>query len=168
MLSHQPKRTSFGEILLAVKAEVIKRTGLPAARVIILARDQAPKAQAEQIIYLRPRRFTSIEPENTGGGRSNTRLTRQLDLILSSRMATDASTSDEDWLTHPTRGYYALEDAAVDALQEFFPTDGQGNALVFEPIRIMSEDQTLKLGHWGQANATFEVGYMPPLDQTRQ
>ncbi len=166
LLSSQPKRTDMGEILLAIKAQIVARAVVPPSMVQLTIADSPPSTKAEKLVYLRPRRFMAGQDEVRSAGRLDTRVMRQIDVYLRSRVSLDPINGDEIWLTDLNRGFFGLENDILNALQDFLPTDSDGNNLTCYDIRLLSgseADKDAQAKGWGRASATYEVVHMPPL-----
>ena len=166
LLDAQPKRTSYAEILLAVKARLVAVTLLPAVRVKILTnRSQVPHLQAEQMLFLRPGRWISPRSQRDGEGRVAARVYRYMNLLVANRVALDTVDEDEIMLTSSTYGIIGLEELCQDALDQFWPEDSDQNVLTFEPMRHIAEQEERKTSRpfWCDCLQTYEVGYLPPF-----
>lgn len=166
LLPFQPKRTRFSDVLLAIRDQIVNMAAVQANKVEIVSRDSPVKTKAEKLVFLRPRRYTVGREEVDSAGRLVTAKIRQLDVIINSRAALDKPDSDQTWLTDTGgRGYFDFEEDVIDALQDFFPVDSDGNNLTMYPIRILagSQPDIEDEPGWGAASATFEVAYMPPV-----
>lgn len=166
LLDAQPKRTSYAEILLAIKARLVSVTGLPAVRVkIITNRSHVPYLQAEQMLFVRPGRWISPRSQKDGEGRVVGRSYRYLNILVVDRVALDAVDEDEIRLTDTTYGLIPLADKVLDALDQFWPEDSSQNVLTYEPMRMIAgqEEKKSEKPFWCDQLLTFEIGHLPPF-----
>ena len=165
-LVSQPKRTSYAEIMLAVQARLVTVTGLPLVRVKLLAsRAQMPYLQAEQMLFVRPGRWISPRLQRDGEGRVAARVYRYMNILVVDRTALDSVDDDEIILTSSTYGIIPLEELVLDALDQYWPEDSDGNVLTFEPMRMIAgqeEKKNASKPFWADAMHTFEIGHLPP------
>ncbi len=172
-----PKRVSISEILLALKALFVASNVLPENRIFIIARNTGivPQMQAPQDMLLRPRGFTVDQGMVAAGGRYTTRLTRIIDVIIRVRYELDKVGEDVLWLTTASLGYFAFEEAAVNAMQVQIDgknntlLDSAGNSLLAEPMRIVDgmtpeKDITGKTPGWGNGAFGISVAYLANVD----
>lgn len=166
-----PVRTSFGPIIRAMRDELVLRLAVPPEMVKIIARRDLNPTLGGQMVYLRPSRFMSQDNQAESTGRIDTRLSRQVAILLKARNVQDDVAQDEDWLCNGDLGLFALEDRVLDALQIFFPLDATGKPLTCYPIRLLTGDEAAKSREkqgWGDESFIFEAVYQPLLDQSRQ
>src|SRR5690349_823893 len=128
ILSSQPKKTSFAEILRAIKAELVKQLEMPVTAVKLIGRrpENVPKFTGNKDILIRPTRFDTWKVLEEAAGRVDFEVIRKVVIVPRLRMALDTVDKDEIWLTSD-EGMIAFEESIVDVLQEFMPTDTDGN-----------------------------------------
>ena len=113
-------------------------------------------------------------PLSVGDGELHGLIERGLDAIGSElHEFQDPVGRDDDWLTDEALGFLSLEDAVIDALQLFQPTNTDGTEfLIIEPMRLVGISNPDKPSEpndkWGSAVQTWEIVYKCPLDQSRQ
>ncbi len=171
LLETQPKRVRFADIILAIKQRFVDR-GVVAnvTRVALIARNTVPKVKAEKLVYLRPRRGFVSAGQVDAAGRGDFRVARQLDVILSLRTATDAVDRDEQFLTNDEgRGILDFEEDAWGAMEDWQPSDADGNVLTIYPLKVLSDDQVNRTEGqgktwWGDCTFVLDVAYHPPID----
>jgi hypothetical protein len=180
---NQPIRTSCVSILKAAASQLLTALGgaggtgftLDSSGIFLSCRPQMPHFQAEQDILLRPFGFRIDQGRDLAGGRYTTVFTRRLGATLRTRANLDESFKDQVWYQGDAGivlGHSALEEAVVDALHEFTPTDSNSNALTVEPMKIIEGNDPSKLmndqNSWGWSLLMFSIVYMPPLNQAIQ
>lgn len=168
----QPLRGPTRTILEAIKTNLVTLAVTGTNQITWAARDQTPAHQAEHLIILRPRGFTTARnPGADGEGRIVGKVKRILAVHLRVRQARDEPDRDTEWLLDETNGYLDFEDLVLDALDLFWPADAQGNDLLAEPMRVLDASDVAKDPRdsmWGDGTLYFEMQYMADLDQARQ
>lgn len=165
----QPRRVATRLVLEAIRTELVRLEVLPEDAITWTSTNQVPNWLAEHRLLLRPRGFSSTRAHADGEGRTTGALRRLVDVHCRVRNELDQADQDDIKLLTEDTGYFDLEDAVVDALDIFYPEDEGGNALLAEPMRVIDAQTAESFStHWVEAFATFEIVYLPPLDQTRQ
>ncbi|MDE2105775.1 MAG: hypothetical protein KGL39_51600 [Patescibacteria group bacterium] len=172
MTTPLPIRASLKDILLLIQTQVVAITGLDISRVIITAKspDQVLHAGATEDILLRVMGERPDTNQIDGAGRIVNNRLRTVQVVVRTKVALDPTGQDQVHLTDPTLGHFVLEDSVVDALEEFFPLDINGNLLTAVPVRIGPwglptpdrEDDT-----WLSSTADLEIVYTRNLDLTK-
>lgn len=167
-------RSSLSRVLDAVKDWLVAQLGLPATRVLKVARDPrlVPHLNGDQDILLRPRGFTPVAANR---GRDDCRIHRRLSVVIRSRLELDEADQDEKWLEHATGGAVVFEEDVLDALQGWLPEDANLSTLFFEPVFVLQgldPDREIRSGKkmpdWGEVELVFALPIRLPLTQTRQ
>lgn len=165
------KRAKFVDILNATKAHLVKTLGIAGHRIKLSARDSLPPFSGSQDLILRPRNPTPAPEWESGAGRVATVFQRPLGVIIRTRLSTDTSDDDSQWLTNTSLGHFQMEEKVVDALQMWFPEDSRGNHLVIQPLRMIPsppvEKDQPETG-WGRSDLEFLILYAVDLDQSIQ
>lgn len=165
--------TGFSPILQAIQAQLIAVTGLPRERVNSSAWDATPEFQGDQDLILHVGNPSPVGADQDSKGRLATRMVRPVEARPRTRLALDVGGYADLWLTDPAKGHLQLEEAVFNALEQFFPADGQGNWLVTEGLRLVpsvrpvipeAPPQTPR--EWGDSRLTFEVSYLIALNPT--
>jgi len=163
-------RTNLSAVLAAVRTRIQDVLLFPPERVLVVASDDHPDLQADQLVWLRARR-QSWEKAATGGGRFNNVVKRRCTVTLRTRLLLDAPADDLAWLTDASLGHYAREHSLFDALECFQPVDDDDNWLVHEPIHLADAGDAERppdCAGWGQAVYGFDVSFTLDLDQGYQ
>lgn len=172
----QPKRTSIIEIANAIKQCLVDEDVQVSNRIKFVARGAGvPKFQGESDILIRIGGFTSVGETVAAAGRVCTMLDRLIHVICRSRLALDQADRDDTWLLNSSRGHFVIEEQVLDALHIFWPTDSSDNDLTTQPIRVNTSSQAdkeasagLRNRHWGYSAISYDVQYLPPLNQDDQ
>lgn len=160
----------MGDILLALRTQLMTTTGLPVERCRIVATWPPPDQQpvGDQDLNIRPLGFIvpPLEGPN-GAGRLETILHRQVGVMVRTRLSVDYEETADAWLTDGTLGHLALEEMVFDSLQNFLPVNTNQDILTACPIQLVSGEPPDKkeedLGH-GREIILFDVPYMPPIN----
>lgn len=128
-----PITTSLRTILPAITAQITSGTGVPANRVLLLARETTPRFQGDSDILVRVGRALPDEGMASGAGRNGVLLYRVLQVTPRVRRSTDLSDRDDLALLDESAGLLALEEQLIDALHIWVPRSGD-NWLAQEPI----------------------------------
>jgi hypothetical protein len=164
----------FADILQAIRKEIVRlRVIEDIDRVILVARrTTVPNLVGDKDILIRvnpTQVVTSVE----GEGRYFTKIRRLIEVIPRVRLALDEVGRDANWLMNEELGIIAFEDAIIDALQLFQPTNTAEDAfLIVEPMRLVSmtipEKANEPNSKWGSSVQSWEIMYQQDLDQSRQ
>ena len=89
---------------------------------------------------------------------------------MRSRLYTDQSDRDIDFLIDQTLGHIVLRDAVTDALEYLFEpcTDEDGNSFIYEPLRVPSWDGPEREKTdpmWGDSWCDIQIQYIRLLTQ---
>src|SRR5690348_11623603 len=109
-----PIPASLATILPAVKAQLSLVTGSQLTRIRLVARKGTPKFIADQDILVKT---TDINPDpgfEHGSGRTCIIIRRPLLIIPRTRLQTDASDQDDNWLLDSSRGHIVLEEKILN------------------------------------------------------
>ena len=100
------------------------------------------------------------------------RLVRGVDRSRSDRrLHLDEPNRDKQWLIDQALGHMVFEEATVDALELFWPTDVSGNVLLCEPMRLLRAESLMKQkkdGAWGESALDWEIQYLLNVNQAVQ
>lgn len=122
--------TKLVRILGLLHAYLVEQLRMPATSIFITALEmddvQPLSGQRDLLIQLTGE---SPLPWQEGGGRHVNGRSRGLKLALRTRLHLDQPSIDTARLTEETFGHLAAEEAIVDALESFQPTDAAGNVL---------------------------------------
>jgi hypothetical protein len=102
------------------------------------------------------------------GGRIDTRVERTLHVRVLTRLALDEPDRDSTWIKDKTLGHFVLEESVCDALQNFQPTDTDGNWLVDRPLHLANTDNAETDEDepgWGHSIIQVNLAYILPLTQ---
>lgn len=164
----------FSDILQAIRNEIVRLRVIDDINRIIpcARRTKVPKLTGEKDIILRVGN-TQIVPSVEGQGRGYTRLRRIIEVIPRCRSALDEVGKDTVWLMDETLGFFNFEEALLDAVQLFQPTNiAETEFLADEPMRIVGfgipDKDVDPDGKWGSETMMLEVFYKANLDQSRQ
>jgi hypothetical protein len=165
-------RSPFTAVLAAVKAQLTAVTGLPAFRVkAVMHGRRFPHFQADQDILVVIGPPVPDNPVTYGAGRVDFPVVRTLTVTPRVRMASDPSDSDDLLISDPARGLIALEEAVLNALHDFHPTDANNNLLTREPIHFSPSpppsDDPPPDRTWASSPLNFEVAYVVAVDQAQ-
>lgn len=121
------------------------------------------------------------DPTAEGSGRVEARVIRRLRLRIRTRMNLDENYRSVAWLqgavmengNSNTLGHLALEDAVIDSMFLFLPTDNLGNALCHRAIVYDSAMGPQRRGAdaasgYGYSDLWFDVPYIRKLSQDMQ
>lgn len=176
-------RSSFVTIVQAVQTQLVNAGIVSSDQIHLISRQQhdIPHFVGDQDILIRPGRFRSIEGQAAVAGRVATVFNRVLEIFPRTRVVLDESDRDAIFLTDqgtadPVNspaglGIFALEEAIVNSLHIFLPVDSNGNALTWEPMRIITGEAPEKQRDdplWGYSSLDFEVVYMFNANQAVQ
>jgi hypothetical protein len=164
-----PVQTPISPILDAIKAQLVARNVHTPDHIFMVAVDDPPHTMGDSDILLRPMRISPTQPK--GAGRVERRVRRLLKVIVRTRLALDEVDRDFAWLEDASLGHFVMEEAVVNWLDTFQPTDGSGNALTFEPLDWVPSSQPEKEkadSSWGRSELFFEIPYILTLDQSLQ
>jgi hypothetical protein len=158
-------RISLESILFACRTQLALVTGLPADRILPIARrDQdVPKLVGDQDILLRFRGFKADHQNHRD--RHDCRLLHRLHVTVRTRFEMDSPDKDTRWLTDADKGNVPAWLAVLDGLQGFMPEDDDGNTTV-EPLCVLEGDdgeKDAKDPGWGEAVLVFGVLVEAPL-----
>lgn len=130
------KKTSASTVLLALRDWVVSQTGLDDTRVIITVLDAeaTPRFGAPQDILLRPLDESPEVGIIDGAGRFDNRRRKRFQVCVRTRLLLDSTGQDYTRLTDASLGHTIMEDAVVDALELYWPSDGS-DALC-SPVRV--------------------------------
>lgn len=167
-------RSKLEAILDAVQAQLASVTGIDTSHIRRLARHQrklpAP-LDGQRELLLRIRGFWAERVKHRD--RHDCRIARKLSVIVRCRTELDEQGGDEVLIgadTDDDKGLDVTENSVIDALQNFYPEDEDGNHLTYESLSIMDgTDYDVVDGHpgWGQVELLFAVPIQLPLDQER-
>lgn len=164
----------FGDILNSIRNEIVRLKVIEDInRVIPCARrTKVPKLTGDRDIILRVGSTQKI-PSTEGQGRFYIRLRRIIEVIPRCRSALDEVGKDTIWLTDESLGFFAFEEAVMDAVELFQPMNVEETAfLVDEPMRIVGfgipDKDVDPDGKWGSETMMVETIYQAPLTQSRQ
>lgn len=168
----QVTQSGAGPILLACRNHLIAQLNYLTASptlCVITAKDMTPALGEGQDVVLRLGSYISRPEHYDGAGRTHARFHRFLHMYPRVRLALDETGSDLTYLTHPTLGQLAWEEACANALIGFTPIDSSGNQLTecelrladgTDPVRGRMDQQ------WGESSITFEIEYAAILNST--
>lgn len=167
----QPVPSAIGGIVTALAAYLADRTGIDTSRVIVtsLPCDENPKFAASQDILLRP---MAEQPEVgiiDGAGRFDNRRKRVIEVSARTRVLLDPAGQDLVRLTDASLGHFALEDKICDALELYYPSDTDDNAMCL-PLRVgrLTDPRPMRNDrNWVFSTFAVEVEYMRDLDTSR-
>lgn len=167
-------RTSYAAIAPAITERIADVAGIPGSRVFWVARRRVEHYLGPWDVLLRPRAGISLDETTTGGGRWDTRVRRILDVAVRVGLAVDEAARDYQWLFADADedtgliGYFRAQEAIIDALHLFLPTDGDGNGLLAEPMRLVNDIDPLREegseSVWGDGTLAFEMVYTLDLN----
>ncbi len=131
----QAIRSNFWPVALLVRAELADFLDWHVSRIHIVAGDaDVPYRTGDHDIVLRVQGEQPDARTIDGGGRQVNRRTRDFDIEVRTRMVLDPVDEDLQRLTTLSGGHLLLEDDVVDCLEDFFPTDENGNSLVVQGL----------------------------------
>ena len=158
-----PVATSARTLLSAIQAQLASATGVTANRVLIVQRPDTPHFQGDKDILVRLGPPAPEDGFTVGAGRHCCLLTRQLQVTPRTRWATDESDRDDLSLLDEVNGHLALEEAVVDALHVWVPTDAQENWLTAQPLHWLPSAppvrETPLSRSWVHTDLVFAVRY---------
>jgi hypothetical protein len=161
-------RASLTAILPLIETQVVAVTGLSSSQVYSTAQKNPPIYEGDHVVQIRPTGFTVQTDQSFPEGRLDTRITRDLAVKVVTRLGLDEPDRDRVWLEDQTLGHIVLEESVINALQNFWPTDVNGNVLTTNPIQLApaSDPETEEdEPGWGSSLVTFQVSYILPLNQ---
>lgn len=109
------------------------------------------------------------DPAEIGGGRAVTVLDQEICVCVWQRNATDMAGNASRILTNQSMGLLALVHQAINSLQEYFPTDSQGNVYAVEGLRLVRQDKAIrkdKAEEWIRRRNYFKLNYQLGLTGT--
>lgn len=168
----RPAPAPIGTIVTATAAYLADQTGLDPSRVFItvMTPDDTPRFGAAQDILLRP---MSEEPDVgiiDGAERFDNRRIRSIEVSIRTRLFLDQAGQDSARLTDVSLGHFQMEDKVVDALEFYYPSDGDTNNALSLPFRVgrLTAPQRLRDdANWLFSTFTVAVQYMRDLDATK-
>jgi hypothetical protein len=139
----------FRDIILKLKEDldIVYEDG---NAVIVSARREVPRLVGDKDLLVRVRSATDFGNVTAAAGRHAMWIKRYVDFIIRSRLYTDVSRQDLQWLTEETKGILAIEELLLDNFQLWHPVtgalidDAQTNAddqpqtLLVEPARFVN------------------------------
>ena len=138
--------------------------------VSVLDADSCPLFDGDQDVILRVMGERREGGMLEGAGRVDDRRTREIQVVMRSRVYLDQVEQDLIRLTDASLGHLWLEDAVADALEIFMATDGDGNVLTTPwylegptAPQAMRNDR-----NWVWSAFTCSFDYERALDQSRQ
>jgi hypothetical protein len=159
-----PIATSLNTLLPLLQTQLSESLSLDPTRILIVCRASRDVDHygAEREIILRPRGLTPEQGIIDGAGRVITLFAQRLEMILRCRQGTDQGGSDRMKLTDATRGIIQMWENVVASCQLFTPTDEDGNALLWEPMRCLRIDDSErdnKQVDWVEVTIPWEMKY---------
>ena len=160
--------TTLETILAAIAAKLVGDSVLVAERVITTLADVEyfeGDPPADQFLAIAPLTFDTIEGQVTGGGANLFGTNGQLSMALWNRFEVDWALSDSDSLTDQTNGILAKWRAILASLQLFAPTDGSGNCILEEPMRLVrwAVRPRRERTPWLVIDSTWEIRFVQNL-----
>ena len=124
-------------LLRAAQLHLRRWLGFPAERVLLVA-DYTPyqKIQMDQVVEIKQGRATRPVVWSDGHSRISTWIHRAVEFRCRTRLALDDAATDYHWLTHPTLGHDQLEEAVIDAFDDWVPLRN-GAALLIQPSKYI-------------------------------
>jgi hypothetical protein len=158
-----PIATSLRAILPAIQAQLASVTGLTTNRVLLVQRETTPRFQGDQDVLVRAGPPQPEDGFELGSGRHAAIVTRLVQVTARTRWAVDESDRDDYALVDEDYGHLALEEAVVNALHIWVPTDRNGNWLSVEPMHWRPHeapvhDEPLPAS-WLSTSLLFDVRY---------
>jgi hypothetical protein len=165
-------RASFRDILTSVRTQLVNYVQLNENQIKVVAREDVPYWPSTQYLLLRPRSIVPQPGWNSGAGRVSTVVSRNLLVMVRTKLWTDVADQDAFWLSSdPTESHILLEEKVADALHEFFPTDTSGNHLTIQGLKLTPSPEPVKAPQepsWGQTALEFSIFYQLNLNQAIQ
>lgn len=155
-------------VLPLIKQRIIDEDVVTVDQVWITLDDSPKLPNADQLVLLHLGGFRTVQGMED---RIDQRLYRMLDVICHTRMVLDEVARGEVQLLQDDTGHLALEDKVIDAIHKFQPTDGDGNALTFEPIWLDMGREPRKLPKekgWVKSAIPFTIPIEQDDDQSFQ
>lgn len=156
-------RVSLPTILQAIEDQLVaRRVVKDPAQVLWVITDDAPYHHSGFDVVLAPDFGLSTQPNNDGGGRWDTRVRRTVDVFVRTTFLATQGASDKEWV----RNHYPVEDAVLESLHGYHPTDENDNLLLIEPMRLTRPDRPRRDRSnkvWGYSVMTFELLYHPDI-----
>lgn len=152
-------------IAKAIQTRLLALNILPSRRVVIAARVyewNAPKW--DHLIAVRPVDLEVYQDWAESKGRHCTMVNREFSVDLYTRMSLDDVLKDEDW----TNDHFAYQDAIIDALHVWLPTENGGNAITVCPLHLTSvlhADKPDTVPGLGISQIKFRCDYVLDLSQ---
>lgn len=161
-------RSNIATILPLLRTHLMTFTGFPIERVLIQKHtnltDQA-SLQGDQVIVLTPELESMVRPQIKSAGRHDARVDRRVSVVGWNRLNTDVAFQDSDWLLQTTLGYLPFENAMINALLTWFPTDG-GNNVLAVPTRCESiAAPATTRADWGSAAVSVNYQFYRDVSQ---
>lgn len=135
-------RSKLPLIAPTIKTHLVESLGLDPAHVLWRGRKQ-PLSDWPVL----PRWFIALTIHGPkpyewqyAAGRYNTGVLRPLEVAIISQLGLDQPDRDDNALLHETDGLWVREDQVLDALQEFWPEDGNGNVLTVCPLWLLPSE----------------------------
>lgn len=151
-------------IVPTIQTQIQAVLSLPPEKVSLSVRDIQPRFKGDQDCYIRLLDATPRTGFEHGSGRTCLVISRPMVITLRTRFQVDASDLNNLWLLDPTNGHWTKEEALLNGLLNWAPTDDSGNWLTAEvlhplptPPEIMAEKPVGK--GWGQSHLTWELVY---------
>lgn len=161
---------NLSDILTPTLAWLAQETGLDASCVYVtcLPPEQTPRFDAPQDVLVRPMNEEPDAAKIDGAGRYDNRRTRTLEVSARTRLHLDQAGRDGYRMTDESLGHLALEDRIADALELYYPSDGE-DALC-APFRVGRLTAAARLrddAFWVYSTFTVSVEYIRDLDTAR-
>lgn len=162
-----PGTDRLGGMLLAIQARIGLALGWGSERVPLVDPDKLTfHPHGDSYVCVWPDSELPDGAVYRGAGRLDFRLTRKIYVNVRSRTALDDMPSSAIWLTDESLGNDPLALQVWNALVEFPPLDGNGNALsltALAPTGGSKPKLDLDEKEWGESALAFEVVYQPAI-----
>lgn len=170
-------RSSFRDILLALRSQILNSLGWDPTRVLVVADEEedVPHLTGDQDVLIRPRGESPEAGVIDASGRVDNYRIRRATVFLRSRVLLDVVGDSVVRLTDQALGHTVLEDQICDAAEAFFALDnyqpggsGPGNLMLACPARVgpLSEARrSRKHKEWVVSSFEVEFQYVRNLTQ---
>lgn len=164
--------TSLPVILPLIQQRIMAVLQFPQERVLISCRPEdtdEPHIQATQYVRMRALGATPNQADWEGMERVATVHSRKLRVTLFTRLNLDDVNTDQVWATESQigLGHYVAEHQLFNALYAFFPTDRNGNSLVWYGLNPAPVSETSKNAKkndgWGRSSVECDIVYVLAL-----
>ena len=120
------------------------------------------RAPSDQFVKIYLEEFPAFQAGLTGGGNELLMIEGIWVISIFSRYAADVDWADDSYILDSSNGLLVKWDELLESIHMFDPTDGDGNFLLVEPMRLATGYRMVKqkpIAGWGRIGAPFEIKF---------